>query len=62
MDVLAANPIATALPPTTYSIQVHRMGQRPGMFPERQPFHPVTDGLFQLYDLLVEVTRKPAPT
>jgi hypothetical protein len=32
------------------------------MSPERQPPHPVTDRLFQLYDVLVDVTRKPAPT
>jgi hypothetical protein len=30
--------------------------------PERPPPHPVTDRLFQLYDVLVDVTRKPAPT
>ena len=39
-----------------------QVGKCSGMSPERQPPHPVTDRLFQLYDVLVDVTRKPAPT
>jgi hypothetical protein len=38
-----------------------RLAQRSGMSPERQPSHLVTDRFFQLYDVLVDVARKPAP-